>query len=397
MNEAKDSMAGSGAALSESQRRQGMFLVGLAVASVGFALALQIGVNDNFVVEELKVTPMQKGGLEAARESCGIVALGVLAVLAGLGEPLVGAAVLVVFGAGLASYCFVPSYGWLIAMSLVWSQGLHVWMPLPDSMTLSLAEPGRAGFRLGQIRAAGSAGLGAGLAVALLLTLLGVRIRPLFVLAGAVVLVGVAACLRIPRNIKTPGPRLVFRRRYGLYYLLCFLDGLRRQTFLCFAGYLLVREHKASVQTILLLNTIVQGIGYFAAPRVGRLIDRVGERRVLVAYFACVSAVFLGYAFIRQRYVLFALFVADSAFSVLATAIVTFVGRLAPPSEHTPTLSMGVAMNHVAAVAMPLLGGIIWARSGYQWVFLAGVLAAAASAGVALLVPPKRLDSTGSV
>jgi MFS family permease len=130
---------------------------------------------------------------------------------------------------------------------------------------------------------------------------------------------------------------------------------------------------------------------------VGRLIDRVGERRVLVAYFACVSAVFLGYAFIRQRYVLFALFVADSAFSVLATAIVTFVGRLAPPSEHTPTLSMGVAMNHVAAVAMPLLGGIIWARSGYQWVFLAGVLAAAASAGVALLVPPKRLDSTGSV
>ena len=33
----------------------------------------------------------------------------------------------------------------------------------------------------------------------------------------------------------------------------------------------------------------------------------------------------------------------------------TYVNRIAPRSEHTPTLSMGVAANHVAAVTMPLV------------------------------------------
>ena len=42
----------------------------------------------------------------------------------------------------------------------------------------------------------------------------------------------------------------------------------------------------------------------------GRLIDRVGERRVLIFYYALVTAMFLGYAFVRAKYVLYAMFVA---------------------------------------------------------------------------------------
>ncbi|MBM4034595.1 MAG: MFS transporter [Planctomycetes bacterium] len=371
------------------KRRRGLFFVGAAVVGVGFAIAIQVGCNDNFVVEELGLGGDQKGILEAVRESCGVVALGLLALLAGFAEPLVGAGMVALFGVGLASYYFVPTFGWLLATSLVWSQGLHVWMPLPDSMTMSLAEPGRVGFRLGQMRAAGSAGFGAGMAAALLLTLAGVALRPLFLLSGAVGLLAAAACLGIPRGLKTPGPRLVLRRRYGLYYALCFLDGWRRQIFLCFAGFLLVKVYKTPVQTILLLYVAVQVIGYLGFPWLGRLIDRVGERRVLVVYFACVTAVFVGYALVRVRGVLFGLFLADSILSGCATAIVTYVHRIAPPSEHTATLGMGVAMNHVAAVTMPLLGGVLWQQLGYEWVFAAGIAAAAASILVALRVPPK--------
>ena len=42
---------------------------------------------------------------------------------------------------GLGAYCFVPDFTWLIIASLIWSQGFHVWAPLPGSMTLALAEP----------------------------------------------------------------------------------------------------------------------------------------------------------------------------------------------------------------------------------------------------------------
>jgi MFS family permease len=48
---------------------------------------------------------------------------------------------------------------------------------------------------------------------------------------------------------------------------------------------------------------------------------------------------------------------------------------------------MGVAMNHVSAVILPLIGGVLWVNLGYQWTFLAGVVAAVASVGVALQVP----------
>jgi MFS family permease len=371
----------------ESRRRKAMWFLGLAVAGAQFTMAVQMGLNANFLKEDIGVTGGELGRLEAARESCGIIALGVLALLAGFAEPIVGSGMLMLLAVGIGAYAFVPNYPWVVGMSLVWSQGLHVWMPLPNSMTLALAEPGRAGHRLGQIQASGAAGFGVGIGAAWLLTLAGVAMRPMYVLAAGTAVIAAAACLGIPRQLKTPGPRLVFRSRYGLYYLLCFLEGWRKQMSLCFAGYLLVKVYGTQLKTMLLLWAIVQGIGYFAAPRVGRLIDRIGERKILIFYYASMTACFVGYALVPNKWVLYVLFVADNAFFVFNTALTTYVNRIVPPSEHTPTLSMGVAMNHVAAVMMPFVGGLLWDTMGYRWAFALGALAAAASIIPSLLVP----------
>jgi len=53
---------------------------------------------------------------------------------------------------------------------------------------------------------------------------------------------------------------------------------------------------------------------------------------------------------------------------------------------------MGVAMNHVAAVAMPFLGGLLWNSLGYRWAFLLGIPAAAAS----VLIVTKLPAATGT-
>jgi len=378
----------------EQHRRRSIFFLCIAVGGVGFSFSLQIALNANFAVEEMHMSGFEQGLLEMFRESCGIFALGILAVLAGFAESWIGAVSLVFLGFGLSCYAFVPNYFWLVGASLVWSQGLHIWMPLPNSMALALAEPGQTGRRIGQLQAAGAAGSGLGLVVALILRIAGISIRPLYIVAGSAAIIAAVACLYIPRAIKSEKPVLVLRRRYGLYYLLNFLEGWRKQIFIAFAAFLLVKVYDTPLTTILAMWIVTQVIGWFSSPAVGRLIDRIGERRVLVFYYAFMTLCFVGYAFIRNKYVLYGVFLLDSSFFVFAMALTTYIGRLVPPNEKTMTLSMGVAMNHIAAVSMPLAGGLLWKYLGYQWTFLIGSAAAAVSVWVAWHVPDRVVPAT---
>lgn len=376
-------------------RKRGMFFLALAIGAVGFTMMLQMALNANFLVDDINISGLQNGQIEAARESCGIIAFLILALLAGLAEPIVGAFMLVLVGVGLGSYAFVPKdYLWVLGLSLVWSQGLHVWMPLPNSMALSLAEKGRTGFRLGQLASAGAVGSFLALALALGLHYLKVPIRPMYVVAGCAAILGAVACFGIPRNIKTPGPRLVFRRKYGLYYTLCLMEGWRKQIFMAFAGYMLVRLFHTSLPTMLTLWATTMAVGFFTAPQIGKLIDRFGERRVLLNYYVLTIIIFCGYAAVPLfnadpkllLYVLYALFVLDGSLFALAAALTTYVNRIAPPAEHTATLSMGVAMNHVAAVTMPLVGGILWQVSPV-YTFLLGTIGGVMSIAAVLRLP----------
>jgi MFS family permease len=347
-----------------------------------------LGLNSNFVADELQLSGLQQGLLETCRESCGIFALGLLAMLARVSEPYIGAAMLALLGVGLSAYCLVPNFTWLIIASLVWSQGFHVWVPLPGSMTLALAEPGRAGYRLGQIQSAGALGSAAGLAIALALVWSGVSaLRPLYLLAGGAALLAGVACLGIPCDQKADRPRLIFRKRYGLYYLLAFLEGWRKQICIAFAGYLLVKQYHTPLGVMLALWLLAQVLGWFLAPRIGRWIDGVGERRALVSYYAGMALLFSGYGFIENRALLYALFVLDTVLFAFTMAQTTYVNRIAPPSEHTATLSMGVAMNHIASVLMPLTGGLLWNFAGYRWAFMTGIAAALLGVIVSLQLP----------
>jgi predicted MFS family arabinose efflux permease len=375
------------AEISERDRKRGLFFVAIASAFVGVALTLQIGLNSNFLVGEIGASGFQAGLLEAVRESCGIAALGIFVLIAGLAEPIIASLFLILIALGMGAYSAAPTYGYVMLFSLTWSVGFHVWTPLPNSMTLALAEPGKAGLRLGRVGAAGALGSAAGLGIAFVLTLLGVRIRPLYLIAGGAAFLAAAACVGIPRTLKTPGPSFVFRRRYARYYVLNFLEGWRKQIAIAFGGFLLVKVHGAGLLEILVLSAIIQGIGYFTSPRVGKLIDKVGEQKVLVFYYSFVTIMFLGYAFLQGKYILYAVYILDNATFIFNTGLTTYVNKIAPKSEHRPTLSMGVAANHVASVTMPFLGGILWATLGYRWAFLIGIPAAAASSGIVLGMP----------
>ena len=345
---------------------------------------------NNFIVERLNIEPHELGSVEALREVPGFLNAFFLAMIIRFAPPKVAAVSLVVMGAGIAAYAEVNSVFLLAAFSLVWSLGFHCWIPLEQSMGLAYSPSGDKGRWLGQLRSIHSLAWLAAIGLCMVL-LEYIRYEGIFVLAGACTAAGGLALLFIRRSERPQGEKgLVFKRRYILYYALNFLQGLRKQMFITFAIFALVKIHGMPVETTMVLVLINQVLITLTAAWMGRLVDRYGERRMLSLSYTVLIFVFLGYALIDHRPSLYALYCLDNLIFFGGIALTTYAHKIAPPDELKPTLSMGVTMNHVAAVAAPLLGGYAWLAFGYEVIFITGSLLAFVSLLVTQWVDPQK-------
>lgn len=151
-------------------------------------------------------------------------------------------------------------------------------------------------------------------------------------------------------------------------------------------------QYHAPLKHILILVIVNQLICWALAPVVGRLVDRLGERRILSIYYPTVLLIFLAYANVPYRPFLYGLYVLDNVTFLLGIALPSYLNRIADAQDRRATLAMGLTMNHIASVAMPLLGGILWYFLGYRVPFYCGALVA--GAGVLMV---RRLPSRQSV
>jgi predicted MFS family arabinose efflux permease len=150
--------------------------------------------------------------------------------------------------------------------------------------------------------------------------------------------------------------------------------GSRRHIFTTFAVFLLVREYNVPAQTITVLFLVNNLLGIFLYRQFGRIIARFGERRTLTVNFLLLILVFLGYAYIPALPILYGLFLADQMLFGLRIALQSYFQKIAVhPREITPNLSLGQTINHIAAVIIPLVGGVVWETVGSQYTFLVGV------------------------
>ncbi|MFA6471195.1 MAG: MFS transporter, partial [Candidatus Latescibacterota bacterium] len=94
----------------------------------------------------------------------------------------------------------------------------------------------------------------------------------------------------------------------------------------------------------------------------------------------------MGYGFSRNLfspktafYVAGVCFIADQLLMSVNMARATYLKKIARhPSHITPTLTMAITLDHIFSISIALMGGLIWAKWGYQTVFLCG-------AGIAVL------------
>jgi MFS family permease len=202
-----------------------------------------------------------------------------------------------------------------------------------------------------------------------------------FYLAGGCILAAAILCSRLSTHAAgAPRARLILRREYGLFYLLTFLEGCRRQIFSIFASFALILVYHVPLSAMLALQFINSILIALTAPVIGRVVDRYGERAPLTFYGAALITVFLGYATLENRAALYALFLIDNVLFTFGVGFTTYLHRIARPDELTPCLAMGTTMNHIAAVTVPVSGAWLWYHyQNYQLPFWVGVGIAAVS------------------
>jgi hypothetical protein len=122
------------------------------------------------------------------------------------------------------------------------------------------------------------------------------------------------------------------------------------------------------------------------AGRIGGLVGKWGERRALTFEYLGLIGVFTMYAFVQDPWVAAALYLIDHGFFALSIGVKTYFQKIADPADIAPTSGVAFTINHIAAVFIPALFGLIWLVSPAA-VFLLGAGMACVSLGLARLIP----------
>jgi predicted MFS family arabinose efflux permease len=167
-------------------------------------------------------------------------------------------------------------------------------------------------------------------------------------------------------------------------YALAVLSGSRKQIFITFAPWVIVTIFHKPTQTIATLVIIGGVIGILFQPILGKAIDRFGERLILCTEAVLLVFVCFGYGFSRSFLpentaflVVCVCYLLDQMLFSVGMARSTYMKKIAlDPSDIQPALSASVSIDHVFSIGVALLGGLIWNRFGFQYVFLMGMVIA---------------------
>ncbi len=364
------------------------------------AMAMPIAFNtwglllNNFVKDVAQFDGADIGRLHSIREIPGFLAVGVIAVLLFMREQVLGLVSLVLLGVATAVTAWFPSMAGILTLTMLSSIGFHYYETVNQSLQLQWLPRDRAPQVLGWLMAAGSAMTAVVYVIVIVLwEPLNLSYNLVYIVAGGATALIALACFFAYPQFAAPHPqekRLILRRRYWLYYALQFMSGARRQIFVVFAGFMMVEKFGFKVHEIAWLYLINLGVNMVVAPVLGQIVARYGERRTLMVEYAGLALVFLAYGglywFSWGVALAAALYVIDHIFFGLALALKTYFQKIAAPGDIAPTAAVAFTINHIAAVFLPVLLGLLWVISP-PMVFALAAGMAMISLALACLIP----------
>ena len=349
----------------------------MAMLNFGSTVAMQgwSMLYNNYVVNCAGLSPAQSGLIQGLREVPGLLGVTLILFLFFMQEHRLAAISVIAAGLGTLLTGMFPSFGAIICTSMLMSFGFHYFEAINNSLAIqhfSLHQTPLVMSRLRSLVACGS--LMISIFVFVSSDTLG--FNWLFFVPGIIaLLLGVAGLVRPPDAGSRPPEQkktIMPQRRYWLFYLLNLLMGGRRIVFSVFAVFLMVEQFGFSVRTVSLLYMFNYAVNWLFNPLVGRIINRLGERRLMTIEYLSAFVIFLGYALTRNEMLLVLLYVLDSLTMNFSIAVRTFFQKIAFQADAAPNMAIAQTINHIPAVTIPAIGGWLWLVLGYRSVFFLG-------------------------
>lgn len=380
------------------------FFFSLLLSAIGFGLYK--GVIDNYMAEVVKIQEFDRGVTEFFRELPGLMLIFILALFYKSTAERVYKIGMFIMVVGMTMQTFISPVKWMVILAIfIYSTGEHMQLGMKNTLSLEYSREGKGGQALGYQNSIYQIGnlLGyVAVIVAFALVQSSNLFVPTFVVAAVFMLVAMLVSLRLTGESKTDKTksRFYFRKKFTKYYMLEVFYGARKQVFFTFGPYVLILFYGADAGTVSLLFAVSAIACFVLAPMVGKIIDSVGYKSVMIAdtLILVVVCFFYGYAHhlfsMQTAFIVCCVnYVLDSVISLASMASNVYVQDISDSrDEMRATISTGISVNHLITIFIALLGGRIWKVLGVETLFLISALLGLCNSAYAatIKVPSKK-------
>ena len=378
------------------------FLLCILISGLGYGLYK--GMLDNYLAEVVQMGEMDRGITEFFREIPGIALVFILAVFYMLSAETMFKVGAVITLCGMGMHALLPPTKVLATLAIcVYSLGEHIQLGMKSTLSLQYALPGRGGAAQGVQNSVNQVGTLVGYLVivaAFSAFHANAPYKAFFGLAAVLTGVSMLCSFRITGKSETDKNkrRFYFHRKYTKYYMLEMFYGARKQVFFTFGPYVLILFYGANAAMISLLFAVSAVACFFAAPAVGKIIDKVGYKTVMVTDTIILVIVCFFYGFAHHLFpkdIAFIVccinYILDAIISLASMASNIYVQDLSDgPDETKATISTGVSINHVITIFIALFGGWIWQTLGIETLFTISAILGLCNSAYAATIKTKN-------
>lgn len=369
-----------------------VYVIILALAAMGSALSGNV--LSNYFKDVYHTDAFMRGFIEFPRELPGMLSIFFVAALSRFSDIRISMISMILAAAGIVVLGFAtPVFYVMLVFIFINSVGTHLYMPMQSSVGMELITDGQYGKRMGEFSGVTTA-----------FTMLGsiavyvgfkygyfsfaTDVKTVFVWSALFFLL--AGLLHLPLLKLVKGQpahhektKYVYRREYKYYYTLVVMFGVQKQIMLVYGPWVFIDILGKPVETLAILGIIGSFVGIFFIPALGKWIDQFGVKKLLYAdalsfigVYACYGILSGGYASgaistVGWPLLLgYTLFIVDRMSSQMGIIRTVYLKKIAvDPKDITPTLSLGLTLDHFVSIIAAFFGGIVWMRYGPQYIF----------------------------